>query len=59
MSTIRRSLHSVTGDLTVSEGDVVIGNKDSGLVLTNQSEDQKRVTVTEDAGQTVLEIDDV
>ena len=56
MSNLTRSLKNVQGDLTVTDGDVIITDKDSGLILTNQSDVAKRITMVEDGGQDTLEI---
>ena len=59
MSKIQRSLNNVSGDLTVTEGDIIVADKTKGLILTNLSDDQKRVLAREDAGHDVLEMEDV
>ena len=59
MSKIQRSLHNVTGDLTVNEGDIVVDDSTKGLILTNLSDDQKRILAREDSGTDVLEMEDV
>lgn len=55
---IIRSLKNVSGDLTVKDGDVVITDKDSGIILKNQAEDEKRVTVITEESIDALQIKD-
>ena len=57
MSKVRRSLQSVQGDLTVTDGDIVVEGSDNGLILENTSAELKRVTVRKDGLTDVLEID--
>lgn len=61
---ILRSLKNVSGDLTVTGdvillvGDIVVSDKDSGVVLKNQSSDKKRLTVVTDEGVDTIQIKD-
>jgi regulator of RNase E activity RraA len=55
---IHRSIITVAGGITINEGDVIIADKDSGIVLTDQNDDQKRVTVVDDNGVATLQIQD-
>ena len=58
MSKITRSMNTVTGpmtvsgDLTVTGGDVIVATTTKGVVMEN-----KRVTIVTDEGQDTLEID--
>jgi regulator of RNase E activity RraA len=49
---------NIIGSVTVNEGDVVVSDKDSGIVLTDQNDDQKRITVVDDNGVSTLQIQD-
>jgi len=56
---IIRSNKTVQGDLTINDGDVIVDNKDKGLVIKNQASDEKRVTAVTDDGVDTLQIKDV
>lgn len=51
---IKRSIQSVSGNLTVSDGAVVITDPTKGVVF-----DDKRLVITNDAGSDVTEVSDV
>jgi len=54
---IQRSIKNVEGDLTIS-GDVIVADKDHGLVLKDQADVEKRITAITEEGVTTLAIKD-
>jgi len=59
MSKIRRSPTNVTGNLTVTQGDVKIETPDAGIILTDTAGDQSKVKVVDDNGVKTLEIEEI
>lgn len=59
MSMIRRSLQSVTGDITVIEGDIIVTDPTKGIVMQDNVGDTNRVQPYDDAGVKTIEVTEI
>ena len=56
MATIRRSLKTVEGDMTVNTGDVVVSDTSKGVVMEDQVGDTSRIKIVDDGGVKTIEV---
>ena len=59
MSKIRRSLQGVTGDLTVTEGDIIVSEVDKGVVMEDNVGDSNRMKIVDDDGVKTIEVETI
>lgn len=58
MSTIQRSRITVQGDMTITEGNVVISNPDSGIVMTDNVGDVNKLKIIDDGGVKTIVVEE-
>ena len=59
MSDIRRSLKNVQGDVTVTEGDVIVTDPTKGLVMEDNNGDTDRIQPYDDGGVKTIKVEQV
>jgi len=59
MSSIHRSIQTVTGNMTVNDGDVIITNPDDGLVMEDNVGDTNRLKIVDDGGVKTIEVEQI
>ena len=59
MASIRRSIQSVTGNMTVNTGDVVVTDTSKGVVMEDQVGDTSRIKIVDDGGVKTIEVEQI
>jgi len=59
MSSIHRSIQTVTGNMTVNDGDVIITNPNDGLVMEDNVGDTNRLKIVDDGGVKTIEVEQI
>ena len=53
---IIRSLQNVSGDLTITDGDLILDGDDQGIQMENNNGDPQRITVIEHEGVNTVQV---
>lgn len=59
MAKIHRSLKNVQGDMTVTDGDVVVTDTTKGIIMTDNVGDTDRMKIVDDSGTKAIEVEQI